>query len=42
MSNVHSPLNQALMLDNAALISSLNELISQLKRPQVALSLIHI
>ncbi|TCP73545.1 hypothetical protein EC849_11680 [Pseudomonas putida] len=37
MSNVHSPLNQALMLDNAALISSLNELISQLKRPQVAI-----
>lgn len=37
MSNVLSPLNEALMLDSAALISSLNELISQLKRPQVSI-----
>lgn len=37
MSNVHAPSTEKLMLENAALISTLNELITQLKRPQVSI-----
>lgn len=34
---MHAPSSEAPMLENAALISSINELINQLKRPQVSI-----
>ncbi|MEE1880970.1 hypothetical protein V0R55_12430 [Pseudomonas soli] len=37
MTNMHSPFNKAPQFENAALISSLNELIDQLKKPQVSI-----
>lgn len=37
MTNIHSPISNAPQFENAALISSLNELIHQLKRPQVSI-----